>query len=226
MEGHGVDFKQSAKALAKALAKATFGAVLSGGAVLSTFFLLNLGLSFAFFLLGGFAGGGHGSFIMLPVAVLPFVPFVALAYVFTQKRAVMSIAAAALNSQAENLAKLGTHYLGRFLEQRDKAEHGAKLREGFDKAWSRFLRASEAPWPVRLVLSQLTGRVPMGEIVRELGEQQTPAEDVPRRAMEQVVSRAIEEHVAPSWLATVLLLVANLAWLPLCLWLANLWLAR
>ena len=103
MEGHGVDFKQSAKALAKALAKATFGAALSGGAVLSAFFLLNLGLSFAFFLLGGFAGGGHGSFIMLPAAVLPFVPFVALAYVFTQKRAVMSIAAAALNSQAENL---------------------------------------------------------------------------------------------------------------------------
>jgi hypothetical protein len=77
-----------------------------------------------------------------------------------------------------------------------------------------------------LALSQLTGRVPMGEIVAQLAEQQTPTEDVPRRAMEQVVSRAIQEHVAPSWLATVLLLVANLAWLPLCLWLVQLWLTR
>ncbi len=212
--GHGVDWKESAKELAKALAKGAASAVFRGSVVISLSAVSNLAFSVIFFFLAGLAGGGHGSLLAFPLALVPFAPFVVMAVVLAQKQGVMRLVAGAVESQAPTIATLGSHYLGDFLRERYGNLKGTKVGAGFDKGWQRYLKSRESPWPVRVVIGQLTSRVPLGEVIDELGQENVPSEDVPRQAMDRVIKRVSEERLRPSWLPILLLFGINIVWFP------------
>jgi hypothetical protein len=212
---HGVDWKDAAKDLAKALAKSGASASLRGVVLVAVSLVLNLAFSVIFFFLAGLAGGGHGSLLALPLALVPFAPFVVLAVVLAQKQGVMRLVAAAVESQAPTIAKLGSHYLGGFLRERHGALKETRVGAGFDKGWQQYLKSRDASWPVRVVIGQLTSRVPLGEIIDELGSEGVPSDDLPREAMDRVIKRVAQERLHPSWLPIVLLFGGNIVWFPI-----------
>lgn len=214
-QSHGVDWKDSAKELAKALAKGGASALVRGILVISVSTVLNLAFSVIFFFLAGLAGGGHGSLLAFPLALVPFAPFVVLAVVLAQKQGVMRLVAGAVESQAPTIAKLGSHYLGGFLRERYGNLRETKLGAGFDKGWQHYLKSRDASWPVRVVIGQVTSRVPLGEIIDELGRENVPSEDVPRQAMDRVIKRISEERLRPSWLPILVLFGVNMLWFPI-----------
>ena len=222
-----VDWKGSGKELAKALAVGTASALARGAVVAVTSVVLNLALSIAFFLLGGLAGGGHGSLVLLPLALVPFVPFVVIAFVLAQKQAVMRVVAGALASQAPTVARVGEHYLGGLLRERYGDLRTTRVGAGFEKTWRAYVGSrADAPWAVRQILVVLAGRVPLGELVDEAAARGVPTDEVPREVFAGALGRIATDRLWPSWWTPIGLFAANVAWLPVALWLLRLWAAR
>lgn len=221
-----IDWKRSAKDLAKALAKGMGAAIVRGFVIISGFLFLNLGFAIVFFFLAGLAGGGHGSLIALPLALVPFAPFVVLAFVFAQKQGVMRIVAGAVESQGPNVAELFNFYFGAFLRARwgtiKETRGGATL----DNAWQKYVKGlTDAPWVVRVVLGHLTSKIRLGEICAELAEKNVPAEQVPREVMSRIFSEQVRERLGPSWVPILVLLAANVVWFPVSILLTRWYLA-
>ncbi len=222
-----MDWKDAAKELAKALAKAGASAVLRGVILCALSLVLNLTFSVLFFFLSKLVGGGHGSLILFPLALLPFAPFVVLAVVVAQKQGVMRLVAAAVESQSPTIAKLSEHYLGSFLREKYGDLKQTKVGGTFDKGWGKYLRSrSEGSWAVRTVIAQVTGRVPLGEIIDEVAEQQTSSDQVPREVMVRVMRQVSEDRLSPSWAPVLVLFGANLLWFPLVTWGVDRWLSQ
>jgi hypothetical protein len=222
-----VDWKGSGKELVKALALGTAAAFARGAFVAGTSIALNLGLSIAFFLMAGLAGGGHGTIVLLPLALVPFVPFVVLALVLAQKQAVMRVVAGALESQAPTVARVGEHYLGGFLRDRYGDLRTTRVGQGFDTSWRAYVGTrGDAPWAVRQILVVLASRVPLGELVDEAAARGVPTDDVPREVFAGALARIATDRLWPSWWTPIGLFAANVAWLPVALWLLRLWAAR
>lgn len=117
---------------------------------------------------------------------------------------------------------VGAHYLGRFLTDRYGNLRETRAAAAFDRNWQRFIRGStESSWAVRLVLRQVTDRVPMGNMIAELAEQGTPAAEVPKVIMGQIFTNAAESRLRPSWMPILLLLGVNIVWFPLAIYLTK-----
>jgi len=210
-----VDWKRSATDLAKALAKGGASALARGVLIISVFTIVNLAFSVVFFFLAGLAGGGHGSLLAFPLALVPFAPFAVMAAVLAQKQGVMRLVAGAVESQGPTIATLGSHYLGSFLKERYGDLKSSKVGTGFDAGWQRYLKSrTEASWPVRVVIGQVTSRVPLGEVIDELAEKSIPTEQVPREVMIRVIQRVSEERLRPSWVPVLILFAVNFVWFP------------
>lgn len=217
-----IDWKRSAKDLAKALAKGVGAAMVRGFVIISGFLFLNLGFTIVFFFLAGLAGGGHGSLIALPLALVPFIPFVALAFVFAQKQGIMRIVAGAVESQGPNVAELFDFYFGGFLRARWGSIRETRGGATLDKAWQKYVKGlTDAPWVVRVVLGHVTAKIPLGEVCAELADRNVPAEQVPREVMNRVFSDQVNDRLGPSWMPILALFVANVFWLPAVIMLAR-----
>lgn len=213
-----IDWKQAAKDLAKALAKGAGSAVVRGFVILTTFFFLNLAFALGFFLLAGLAGGGHGSLILLPLALVPFAPFVILAFVFAQKQGIQRIVAGAVESQGPTVAELFNFYFGRFLRDRWGTLRETRGGAVLDKGWKKYVQGlTEAPWVVRVVLGHVTSKIPLGERCADLAERGVPAEEVPRQLMNELFTEQARERLRPSWVPILILLGVNLVWFPAAL---------
>ncbi len=209
-----IEWKESLTRLAKELATGFVSAFVRGVSTVAFFIVLNLG--FAAWLLFALLPLSHGTRDSLLFALCIFVlfaPFVGVAILFAHKQGLQRLIAAAVESQGPTISRVGTHLLTRFFAEETtnlKEAHATKM---FDRVWQRYLRTrTEAPWPVRFVLSQLSARIPIGNIVDELAASGTPAEQLPQRAMEQVVLVASDRKLRPSWKPTLILLVANIIW--------------
>ncbi len=197
-----------------------------GFIIISGFLFLNLGFTIVFFFLAGLAGGGHGSLIALPLAVVPFAPFVALAFVFAQKQGIMRIVAGAVESQGPNVAELFSFYFGGFLRARWGTIRETRGGATLDKAWQKYVKGlTDAPWVVRVVLGHITSKIPLGETVAELAEKNVPADQVPREVMTRIFSEQVRERLGPSWVPILLLLGANIVWFPVSILLTRWYLA-
>ena len=219
-----IDWKSEAKALAKALAQATASALMRGGLLVAVSLVVNLALATVFFLFSGLAGRGHGILILYPLALVVFAPFVVLAFVIAQKNGVSRLVGAAVESQAPTLVKVGAHYLGSFLKERYGDLRDTRVGAGASMAWASYVSSRrDAPWAVRAVLSRIAQRLPLGELLDEQAKRETPAEDVPREVMSELLTSLGRERFEPSWVPVLVLFAANVAWLPIALYLAELW---
>lgn len=218
------DWKSATKALAKALAKSIASSLVRGVLLVGTSLVLNLAMAVVFFFLSGLTGGGHGSLILFPLALVPFVPFVAAAVFIAHKNAVLRIAGAALASQAPTLALVGSGYLGTYLAERRIDVRTTRLGAAFNRTWARYLRGRrEAPWAVRMVMVAIARRVPLGETLDELAAAQTPPEQLPRIAIDRTIHMVADGQLEPGWTPVLVLFALNVVWLPLVTWAFNAW---
>lgn len=217
-----IDWKDALKRLAKALAKASASAAARAFVTIGYFVVTNLVLAVLFFVLVPLMGGGHGGFVLFPLALLPFVPFVILAVVLSQKQAVQRLLAGAVESQAPTLSQVGAYLMSRFFAEKAAELSQSRMAGAFDRAWQKYLATrTEAPWAVRTVLSQLTKRAPLGNLVDELAMQGVPSDQLPMRVMDRVITTVAQNKLRPSWTPTLVLAAVNAVWFPLVLWLAR-----
>ncbi len=218
-----VGWKASVKALGKGLAKGAAWALVRGVGIVSLFAVVNVGLAVALFVLTGRAGGGSDSLLLFLLAMVAFSPFVIVAFVLAQKQGVARVVSGAVQSQGPTLAAVGAHYLSAFARERYGKLSDSRAAAAFDRNWQRYVRGRrEGSWALRLVLRQVTKRVPLGEMIAQLAERHTPAGEIPQIVMGEVLSDAALSRLGPSWLPILALLTVNVAWFPLALYLVKL----
>jgi hypothetical protein len=179
----------------------------------------NLAFVIVFFVERRLMGGGHGGLVLFPLALLPFAPFVLVAAVIAQKQGVARLLAAAVESQGPALARLASHYLGRFLEERYGDLRATRAGGGLDRAWSRYLSSrKEAPWAVRLLIGRLTARVPLGELVDRFAEEGVPSGELAEKVMAHALSEGAKQKLTPGWTPWLLFFPINAAWFALITW--------
>jgi hypothetical protein len=221
-EPPAAQWKDALKRLAKALATSLVAALARGVATVAFFVLLNLSLAVAFFFAVPLTGSGHGTLILLPLALVPFAPFAVLSVLLAQKQGVQRLVAGAVESQGPTLAHVGSYLLTRYFAEKTSELGNPRAAAAFDKAWRRYLQSrTDASWAVRFVLTQFSRRIPVGNFVSELAANGTPTDQIPQRAMERAVLVASDRRLRPSWTPTFVLLGANLLWFPIALFLAR-----
>jgi hypothetical protein len=177
-----LDWQEALGQLAKRLALAMPGVVLRAIFWIGLAFWLNLVFAVLFFGFSGLGGHGHGAPILLPIAIVPFVPFFAGALALAFRRATRTLIGAAVGSQAEPLVRVAEHAVREFVAARAGS-------------WPRHVASlPEVPLPVRFVLARLWRQVPRQE-------------DVAR-----VIRQTAERGLRPSWKAELWLLAANVVW--------------
>jgi hypothetical protein len=221
-EPAAIEWRAALTRLAKALATSLVAALARGIATIAFFALLNVALAVAFFFLVPLTGRGHGSLVAVLLALVPFAPFAGFAIVLAQKQGVQRLIAGAVESQGPTVAQVGAHLLARFFTERASDLEGLRASRTFDSAWQRYLQTrAGASWPVRLVLSQVSKRIPVGNFIDELAANGTPPAQIPQRAMERAVLVASDRTLRPSWTPTLLLFGFNCVWFPVALVLAR-----
>ncbi|HEY5958382.1 MAG TPA: hypothetical protein VIV60_17580 [Polyangiaceae bacterium] len=207
------DWQDALKRLAKALVVAVPVAVLMSGAIAGFATLLNLGFSITFLIYSGLAGKGHTPPVLLPVAMLPFLPFFAVELVVAHRLGIKRVVAAAVESQGVAIVWVGERVFRTFMAEQGQALRQSKSGRAFNRAWEGYLRTrAHLPWAVTFLLSRLCAKTSITELLDSLAERGVADNELPREFMTQVLSQASRTMLRPAWKPALLLFMLNVLW--------------
>ncbi len=198
----GPGWKDIVKQLAVAIGKGVGAGI--GRVVLAVVFgfFLNALCGVGFFAANHhFLGTGHGALTAVVIFVLaPMLVMIALLGAIAYKQALQGIFARALESQAQNLAFVGSKLIDGYLMSARYQGVTTRLGRAFTSGMQRYLKArTETPKLIRWTLGFVIARVPLGEVIDDLAMKGVPANELPREAMSVAMLELSRSRLRPSW---------------------------